>query len=89
MALGAKPNDVLQVIVGHGMRLVLAGVAIGLLGSFFATHALESFLFDVRPTDPLTFSAVAILLGGTAFAACYFPARRAMHVDPMVALRHE
>lgn len=89
MALGAQPKDVLRGIVGHGMRLVLAGVGVGLGGSFFATRALESFLFGVRPTDPLTFLAVAVLLGGTAFAACYLPARRAMRVDPMIALRHE
>ena len=89
MALGAQPGDVLRVIVGHGMRLALAGGAIGLVGAFVATRWLQSFLFGVKPADPLTFSAVALLLAATAFAACYVPARRAMSVDPMVALRHE
>jgi len=89
MALGAQPRDVLRVIVGHGMRLALIGVAIGLVGASAATRWMSSFLFDVKPTDPFTFAAVVFLLTLVAFLACYFPARRAMRVDPMVALRYE
>ena len=89
VALGAQPQDVLRVIVGHGMRLALIGVAVGLAGAFVLTRGMSSFLFDVKPTDPLTFGAVVFLLTGVALLACYFPARRAMRVDPMVALRYE
>lgn len=89
MALGAQSGDVLRVIVGHGMRLVLVGAVLGLAGALALTRWMSSFLFDVKPADPLTFAAVALLLAATAFLACYFPARRAMNVDPMVALRHE
>ena len=89
VALGAQPKDVLHVIVGHGMRLALAGVAIGFAGALAVTRWLASFLYGVKPTDPFTFAAVMVLLCATAFAACYFPARRAMRVDPMIALRYE
>jgi putative ABC transport system permease protein len=89
MALGAQPHDVLRVIVGHGMRLALIGVAIGLAGAFAATRWMSSFLFGVKPTDPWTFAAVVAVLFAAAFLACYFPAQRAMRVDPMVALRYE
>jgi putative ABC transport system permease protein len=89
VALGAQPKDVLHVIVGHGMRLALAGIAIGFAGALAVTRWLASFLYGVKPTDPLTFAAVMVLLCATAFAACYFPARRAMRVDPMIALRYE
>jgi putative ABC transport system permease protein len=89
VALGAQPQNVLRVIVGHGMRLALIGVAIGLVGALAATRWMSSFLFDVKPTDPITFAAVVFILTLVAFLACYFPARRAMRVDPMVALRYE
>jgi putative ABC transport system permease protein len=89
MALGAQPQDVLRVILGHGMRLALVGVAIGLAGALAATRWMSSFLFGVRPTDPLTFAAVVFVLSAAAFLACYFPARRATRIDPMVALRYE
>jgi predicted permease len=89
LALGAQPQNVLRVIVGHGMRLALVGVAIGLAGAGAATRWMSSFLFGVRPTDPLTFAAVVFVLFAAAFLACYFPARRATRIDPMVALRCE
>ena len=89
IALGAQPRDVLRVILGHGMRLVFSGIALGTVGAIVLTRWMASFLYDVKPTDPFTFSAVALLLVMTAILACYFPARRAMRVDPMVALRHE
>jgi putative ABC transport system permease protein len=89
IALGAQPGDVLGVIVGQGMRLAAIGVTLGLIGAYATTRWMSSFLFDVKPTDPLTFAAVSAVLAATAFVACYFPARRAMGVDPMVALRYE
>jgi putative ABC transport system permease protein len=89
MALGAQPRDVLRVIVGHGMRLALIGVAIGIAIALGVTRWMSSFLFDVKPTDPFTFAAVVALLVTTAFLACYLPARRAMRVDPMIVLRYE
>jgi putative ABC transport system permease protein len=88
-ALGAQRFDVLNLVVGQGMRLVFAGVVIGLLGSFALTRVLASVLFKVEPTDPLTFVTVTISLCVVALLACYFPARRATKVDPMEALRWE
>jgi putative ABC transport system permease protein len=89
MALGAQQADVLRVIVGHGLRLMLVGLGIGVAGALLVTRWMSSVLFGVKPTDPLTFTVVAIVLGAVAFLASYIPARRAMRVDPMVALRYE
>lgn len=89
MALGAGRRDVLKLIVGHGARLAILGLAMGLGGAWAATRLLKSMLFNVTPTDPWTFSAVAIALFLVAMAASLLPARRATRVDPMVALRAE
>lgn len=89
MALGAQKQDVLRLILGHGTRMALIGVVIGIAGAFAATRLMASLLYGVTATDPLTFAAVAILLAAVTLAACYIPARRAMKVDPMVALRYE
>jgi putative ABC transport system permease protein len=89
MALGAHPARVLRLVLGRGLRLAGAGTAIGVLAALLLTQLLSSLLFDVSATDPLTFAAVAALLLGVALLACYVPARRAMRVDPMVALRYE
>jgi len=89
VALGASSREVLAMILGQGMRTILIGVAIGLAGSLALTRSVQSLLFGVTATDPLTFAAVILLLTGAALLACYIPARRATKVDPMVALRYE
>ena len=89
MALGAQRRDVLRLVVGHGLRLTGIGAAIGMAASFALTRLMTSLLFDVSATDPLTFGGVAALLAAASLLACYVPARRAMKVDPMVALRYE
>ena len=89
MALGAGKQDVLRLVLGHGVRLMLGGVGLGLLLSFVLTRFLGSLLLGVTSTDALTFSSVAMLLCAVALLACFLPARRAMRVDPMVALRYE
>jgi putative ABC transport system permease protein len=89
MALGASKDNILRLVLGHGLRLTLVGVVLGLAVSFTLTRYLRSMLLGVTSTDALTFSCVAILLSAVALFASFIPARRAMRVDPMVALRYE
>ncbi|MHB8503167.1 MAG: ABC transporter permease [Candidatus Acidiferrales bacterium] len=89
VALGAGPGDVLRMILGQGLRTIFIGVAIGIAGSLALTRAVESLLFGVTATDPLTFGGVTLLLVGAGLLACYIPARRAMRVDPLIALRYQ
>ncbi len=89
MALGAEPCGILRAVVVHGLKLTLTGVAIGLATSLALTRFIRSLLFGISPTDPLTFASVAISLTLVAVAACCIPARRAMTVDPIIALRHD
>jgi predicted permease len=89
MALGAQRLDVLQMVLSDGARMTLVGVGIGIIVALGLTRLMSSMLFGVKPTDPITFAVVALLLCGIALLACYMPARRAMNVDPIVALRYE
>jgi putative ABC transport system permease protein len=89
MAIGASPGAVMKLILGEGLRLVALGLAIGIAGAFALTRSLSSLLYGVGAGDPLTFAGVAVVLAAVALAACAVPARRAMRVDPMLALREE
>jgi putative ABC transport system permease protein len=89
MALGAQQRSVLRLILGQGAKLALLGLGVGAVAALLLTRLMSGLLYEVSATDPLTFCAVAIVLLGVAVTACYIPARRAMRVDPMIALRHE
>ena len=89
LALGAERRSILQMVLGQGLGLVIVGAAVGLVGAVVVSHLMTGLLYGVRPTDPLTFVVVALLLIGVALLACYIPARRALRVDPLVALRYE
>ena len=89
MALGAQRGDVLLQVMRQGLKLAVLGVAIGLVGAFALTLVLAHLLFGVTPRDPFTFAGVALLLVAVALIACWLPARRAMKINPMEALRCE
>jgi putative ABC transport system permease protein len=89
MALGAKPRDVLKLVVRQAMMLALAGVAIGLLASWALTRLMKGLLFSISVTDPMTFVVISLLMTLIALLACLIPALRATRVDPLVALRYE
>jgi ABC-type antimicrobial peptide transport system permease subunit len=88
LALGAQGTDVMGMVLSQGLRLALAGAGVGLAGALVVSHMMSSLLYGVGPTDPLTFGGVAAALTVVAIAACYIPARRAIRVDPIVALRY-
>ena len=89
MALGAKPRDILRDVLGQGGKMAMAGVALGLVASWALTRLMTSMVFGVSVTDPLTYAAAVVILLAVALLACWIPARRAIRVDPMVALRYE
>jgi len=89
MALGAQPRDILRTALSEGMALVAVGLGSGLVGALILTRFLSSMLYAVTPNDPLTFAALSALLAAVALLACFVPALRATHVDPLVALREE
>ena len=89
MAIGARPLDVFRMILGHGMKLALIGVVLGLVGAFALTRLMATMLFGVEPTDAPTFAAISVLLITVALLACYLPGRRATKVEPTISLRYE
>jgi ABC-type antimicrobial peptide transport system permease subunit len=89
VALGAQRRNILRTVVSQGLARATAGAAGGLGGALIVSHLMAGLLYGVKPTDPLTFAGFTVLLIAVALFACYIPARRAVRVDPMVALRHE
>jgi putative ABC transport system permease protein len=89
MAIGARPRDVFTMILGHGMKLALIGVVIGLVGAFALTRLMATMLFGVEPTDATTFAGISLILITVALLACYLPGRRATKVEPTISLRYE
>ena len=89
MALGAKPRDILNMVLQQSLAVVGIGLAVGLAAAFVGTRAIASLIVGVRPTDPVTFVTVGVLLSVIALVACWIPARRATRVSPLVALRYE
>jgi ABC-type antimicrobial peptide transport system permease subunit len=89
LALGASQSEVMQLTLKQGLRLVMVGVAVGLLSAITVTRAMKTMLFDLSATDPVTYVVLTPLLTAVALLACYLPARRAMKVDPLIALRRE
>jgi ABC-type antimicrobial peptide transport system permease subunit len=89
LALGASRKAILTMVLRQGLWLAVGGAAVGLVGALIVSHLMAGLLFGVRPTDPLTFAGVTLLLTAVALAACYIPARRAMRLDPLVAIRYE
>ena len=89
MALGAERGTVVGLVTGHGMRWTGIGLVVGLAASFAVAKLIAGFLYGVGPADPTAFVGIALLLIGTAYVACYIPARRASRIDPLVALREE
>jgi len=89
MSLGAQRSDIFRLVVGRGLGLASIGVAIGAAGAFYLAKYLETLLFEIKGTDPLTFTTVGALMVTVAILACYLPARRATKVDPMISLRYE
>jgi putative ABC transport system permease protein len=89
LALGAQRRNILRMVFCQGLGLAIAGAGVGLVGALVVSHLMAGLLYGVRPTDPVTFAGVALLLIGVALLACYVPARRAIRVDPLTALRYE
>ena len=89
VAIGAQRSDVLRLVLGEGLKLAGSGLVIGLVAALIASRLMQAILYEVQPVDAITYAGVAVILAGVAALACYVPARNAMRVDPMVALRHE
>jgi putative ABC transport system permease protein len=89
MALGAQKSDVLSLVIGRGIRLTLAGLGLGLLAALALTRVMGSLLYEIKPSDPTTYAVVSGLLLGVGLLACWLPARRAIKLEPMEALRYE
>ena len=89
MALGASRSSMLRMVLGHGRRLTLLGIVIGITGALFVTRLLQQVLFEVDPAEPMVYAAISLLLLIVAEFACWIPARRATRVDPLTAMRTE